>query len=109
MSPHVIHKSIEIGYLNLPSCDVLIIDCRSPEEYEQSHMQGSVNIPLQHLSVQKDTFPCSKEDTFYVYCRTGNRSATFVTYLRSIGYTNCQSIAEGYETWGSSGSSGCSG
>ncbi len=100
MSSQVRSKSIEIDYCDLPQSEVKVIDCRSADEFEHSHLQGAINIPLQHLSVRKDAFPCRKEEQFYVYCRTGNRSATFVTYLRSIGYANCQSIAEGYEVWG---------
>ena len=99
MSPQVRSKSIEIARRDFPTSGTMVIDCRSAEEYEVSHLQGAINIPLQHLSVRKDTFPCGEDETFYVYCRTGNRSATFVTYLRSIGYAHCQSIAEGYETW----------
>ena len=69
-------------------------------EFEIAHLEGAINIPLQHLSLLQDSFPCKKDDVFYVYCRTGNRSCTFVTYLRSIGYSNCQSIAGGFELWG---------
>jgi rhodanese-related sulfurtransferase len=82
--------------------DVTIIDCRSVEEYEEGHLPNSLNIPLQHLSVLVDDFPCNFDDQFYVYCKTGNRSGTFAMYLRTIGYAKCQSISGGYELWGNS-------
>ena len=46
--------------------------------------------------------PCNCEDTIYVYCKSGNRSGTFTLYLRSLGYSKCQSIAGGFEEWGES-------
>ena len=103
MQPQTGNKPIKIEFADLDADGTsVIIDCRSTEEFEHAHLTHAINIPLQQLSIRQDTFPCSREDTFYVYCRTGNRSATFVTYLRSIGYPNCQSIATGYESWGDS-------
>jgi rhodanese-related sulfurtransferase len=92
---------IEIGFSEVSSSEnPVIIDCRTQEKYDESHLDGAINIPLQHLSIRVDDLPCNKEDVIYVYCRTGNRSSTFATYLRSIGFCNCQSISEGYESWG---------
>jgi rhodanese-related sulfurtransferase len=103
MQPQTGNKPLEIEFANLQTdSTTVIIDCRAVEEFEQAHLEHAINIPLQHLSIRQETFPCNKDDTFYVYCRTGNRSSTFVTYLRSIGYPNCQSIAAGFESWGDS-------
>ncbi len=79
--------------------NAIVIDCRKVDEFEVGHLKGAKNIPLQHISVSKKSLPCSEEDNIIVYCRTGNRSLTFATYLRSIGYKHCQSIAGGYESF----------
>ena len=92
---------IEIGFSKLSSSEnPVIIDCRTQDKYDESHLKDAINIPLQHLSILADDLPCNKDDVIYVYCRTGNRSSTFATYLRSIGFYKCQSISEGYESWG---------
>lgn len=94
---------IEIGYTELSiSNDRVLIDCRPQDKFELSHLDGAINIPLQHLSIRTDDLPCNKDDVVYVYCRTGNRSTTFATYLRSMGFSKCQSITGGYELWGDS-------
>ena len=80
--------------------DAIIIDCRTSDEYELGHIENSINIPLQHLSIQKENLPCKTSDAIVVYCRTGNRSFSFATFLRSIGYERCQSISGGFEDWG---------
>ena len=80
--------------------DVIIIDCRTSDEFGHGHIENAINIPLQHLSVRKEDLPCTTSDNVVVYCRTGNRSFSFATYLRSIGYDHCQSIAGGFEDWG---------
>lgn len=80
--------------------DVIIVDCRTKDEFDNGHVQGACNVPLQHVCIQKEDMPCNQDDAIVVYCRTGNRSFTFATYLRSIGYSQCQSIEGGFETWG---------
>ncbi len=93
-------KPIEIAFADLrKDGSSPVIDCRSVDEYEKAHLKHAINIPLQHLSIRQDEFPRGKDDEFYVYCRTGNRSSTFVTFLRSFGYSNFQSIAAGFESW----------
>jgi rhodanese-related sulfurtransferase len=92
---------IEIGFSELSTAtESIIIDCRTQDKYNESHLDGAINVPLQHLSIRADDLPCSTDDVIYVYCRTGNRSSTFATYLRSIGFRKCQSIKDGYESWG---------
>ena len=92
---------IEIEYSEISIApNAVLIDCRPRDKYELSHLDGAINIPLQHLSLRTDELSCSRDDVIYVYCRTGNRSSTFATYLRSIGYLKCQSIIGGYESWG---------
>jgi rhodanese-related sulfurtransferase len=100
MQSQVERKPLETNIEDAKTIQATFIDCRSAEEFEDSHLVNAINIPLQHLSIRQDTFPCNKGDTFFVYCKTGNRSKTFVTYLRSIGYSNCYSIKGGYENWG---------
>ncbi|MBT5410042.1 MAG: rhodanese-like domain-containing protein [Phycisphaerae bacterium] len=100
MKANVNNTPIEIAYEDLPSPCNSFIDCRAVEEYEIAHYDGAINVPLQHVTICIDSFPYKKEDTFFVYCKSGNRSCTFVTYMRSIGFTNCQSITGGYQEWG---------
>ena len=92
---------IEISFDNVRASESpIVVDCRSVEEYEEGHLPRALNAPLQHLSVLIDDFPCGRDEQLFVYCKSGNRSSTFALYLRSIGFTKCQSIAGGYELWG---------
>ena len=83
-----------------PIHDVLLIDCRTEEEYEAGHLEGAILFPLQQLSVRVSELEKYRDTPIIIYCRTGNRSGTFARYLRTIGFAKCQSISEGYETWG---------
>lgn len=64
----------------------LLLDVRTPEEYADGHIAGSINIPLAELGNQLSLIPT--DIPVVVYCRSGNRSAQAVTLLRDSGYTN---------------------
>ena len=82
--------------------DSLLIDCRSEEEHEAGHLKDAVLFPLQQLSIRVSELEQYRDMSIIIYCRTGNRSGTFARYLRTIGFSKCQSISDGYETWGAS-------
>ena len=69
----------------------LLLDVRTPEEYRESHIPGSANVPLLQL---EDLYSLvEKEDTaLYVYCYSGSRSRMAADQLIDMGYTNVHNI-----------------
>lgn len=64
-----------------------LLDVRTPDEYNESHINGAINLPLQDMKV--GVMPSApKEKPLYVYCRSGNRSAESTKILASAGYQN---------------------
>ncbi len=77
--------------------DLVILDVRTASEYEDGHIEGAVNIPVQELSVRLDEL--SREDELLVYCRTGNRSAQAVDILQDVGFTKIYHMDAGITGW----------
>lgn len=51
----------------------VLVDVRTPQEYQEGHISGSVNIPLQSLG--RISSLISRKDTpVFVYCQSGARS-----------------------------------
>ncbi len=63
-----------------------LVDVRSPQEYAQSKVKGSVNIPLDSISRQIAKFKDKKH--IIVFCRSGNRSSQAKAILQRNGFTN---------------------
>lgn len=59
-----------------------LIDVRTPEEFQEGHIPGSVNVPLDRL----ESLPFSAGTTLYVYCHSGARSAQACGRLNMAGY-----------------------
>ncbi|MDA3899364.1 MAG: rhodanese-like domain-containing protein [Spirochaetes bacterium] len=66
----------------------LILDVRTPEEFEQGHIPGAVLLPVQDILNNKLDLLPDKGQIILVYCRSGNRSAHATRSLIREGYTN---------------------
>jgi len=75
----------------------LILDVRSPGEYDHWHIPGAVNIPLGKLRSQADSLP--RDRPIYVYCRVGFRSYLAYRLLRQRGLEKLSMLAGGSLTF----------
>lgn len=61
----------------------LIIDVRTKEEYNESHIKGAINIPYDEINEYSD-IPMDK--AILVYCKSGTRSAKAYETLTNLNY-----------------------
>ena len=61
--------------------EYIIIDVRTEEEYKESHVIGSINIPYDQIQNNLD-----KDKIIFVYCRSGARSKIAFDTLKRFGY-----------------------
>ena len=66
--------------------EIILLDVRTLMEYEDEHIEGAVLLPLDELAEKASEVIPSQEKTYYVYCRSGNRSATAAQLLVDMGY-----------------------
>jgi phage shock protein E len=64
--------------------DKIIIDVRTPEEFESGHVEGSLNLPLQEI-MGKIAELNEYNRPIVLCCASGNRSGQAVMYLKSQG------------------------
>ncbi len=60
-----------------------IIDVRTPGEFSDSHVKGSINIPLQEIPTRLKEFQAL--ENIVLCCASGGRSAQATTYLKQHG------------------------
>lgn len=75
-----------------------LVDVRTPEEYAQGHIAGSILIPDYDIaSLAAKQLP-DKQAKILVYCRSGARSQGAAKKLVSMGYTGIYDFG-GIMTW----------
>ena len=62
----------------------VIVDVRTPVEYQGGHIKGSINIPLQALDGSLGKL--KKDKTIITCCASGMRSASAKGILKSKGF-----------------------
>ncbi len=68
--------------------DLVVLDVRTQEEYNEGHIENAVLIPDTEISTKAPTVLADQNQTILVYCRTGRRSAAAAKKLVDSGYTN---------------------
>ena len=68
--------------------DYMILDVRRPDEYAQGHIPGAINLANESITDTEPAELMDKDQTIYVYCRSGNRSRQASAKLAAMGYSN---------------------
>lgn len=66
--------------------DAVVVDVRTPAEYDQGHLEGARLINLHDADFREQVRQLDPEPTYYLYCRTGNRSGQALRVFREMGY-----------------------
>ena len=85
-------KDINAGMMQyLQETKAVLLDVRTPEEYREKRIPGSVNLPLDEIGKIKFKVP-DVNTPIYVYCRSGTRSHSAEGVLQKLGYTRVYDI-----------------
>jgi len=75
-----------VDFPSLMSEGATIVDVRTKNEYQQGHIKGSINIPLNNLSNHYQKL--KKDKPVITCCASGMRSASAKNLLKSNGFTD---------------------
>jgi len=65
-----------------------VIDVRSEGEFQEKHLPGTINIPLDRLGDEIARVAPNKEQPLLLHCLSGSRSAAGEATLKKMGYRN---------------------
>jgi len=95
---------MSVQELAMPKTKAKILDARSVEEYNVSHLKNAVLAGFEHFNLKKTTqlLP-DKNEMIVVYCSIGVRSAKIAQRLKDEGYTNVFNLYGGIFEWKNNG------
>ena len=67
--------------------DIIILDVRTQEEFDEGHIPGAVCLPNETIGTVSPEILPDKQQTILVYCRSGRRSKEASEKLAALGYT----------------------
>jgi phage shock protein E len=82
---------------------VVILDVRTPAEFNQGHIQGAVNMDVEASTFDSNMAKLDKTKSYAVYCRSGNRSVVATQAMSKAGFTHLYNLENGINDWMSRG------
>ena len=81
---------------------VIVLDVRSPEEFNGGHVPGAMTIPIsgkgaEDFDARVKELP--KDKPILVYCRSGVRSAKAVAKMQTLGFEHLADFSGGWIAW----------
>ena len=74
---------------------ITIIDVRSPQEFQENHIDGAISIP--EYEIKKDIIDrINPEEEIIVYCSGGGRSKKAKKKLEKLGYKKVYNLYNGW-------------
>jgi len=79
--------------------EVVVLDVREADEYEQGALPGALHIPRGYLEFQVEGRIVDKTAPVVVYCAVGARSLLAAKTMAELGYEDVVSLAGGFNRW----------
>jgi molybdopterin/thiamine biosynthesis adenylyltransferase/rhodanese-related sulfurtransferase len=92
LDPSRVRELVEAG-------DVLVVDVREQDEWDEGHIPGAVHIPRGNLESRIERAAPDPGRPIVLYCSAGNRSAFGARTLDELGYEDVSSLAGGFTDW----------
>lgn len=77
--------------------NIYLLDVRTPQEYKQAKLAGSVLIPIDEFERRVKEVPRNRP--VLVYCAVGSRSRPVASYLARLGNKEVYNMSDGIVGW----------
>lgn len=91
--------TIEELQAKMDEAGVVVLDVRTPDEFEAGHIGEAVNVDYLADNFAEKAAELDKEATYVVYCRTGNRSAKAIDIMKEAGFKHLLHYGGGWAEW----------
>lgn len=75
--------------------DAVMLDVRTSAEYADGHIARSINLDVQDPTFVDELNKLDKSQTYFVYCRSGSRSAVAVSLMKKNGFEKVYELKGG--------------
>ena len=83
--------------------NAVVLDVRTPEEYKQGHIPGSIQIDFNSPDFEKEVAKLDKHKTYLVHCAAGGRSARACKKMDGLNFSKLYNLEGGMGAWEKAG------
>lgn len=96
-------EGLQIIKKNKDYTDFVILDVRTPPEFEESHLQQAKLLDYYSPNFKEELQKLDKSKRYLIYCRTGVRSVETLNLMKNLGFKEVYNLIGGLNLWKSEG------
>ena len=78
----------------------IILDVRTPEEFSEGYIANATNLNIYDANTFMSKIQSyNKENNYYIYCKSGARSAQACQIMGQLGFSNVYNLLGGITNW----------
>ena len=79
--------------------ELVILDVRTPEEYQSGHLAGAQNMNYYDANFAQQLEDLPRDKRYLVYCHSGGRSAKALKQMKESGFKEVYNLKGGVTAW----------
>lgn len=105
MAPQTAVQSVDVSEAQglIQESNTLVLDVRSPGEFETAHIDGAINIPVDRLDPHLREIVHNAGGTMVLVCQSGGRAEQAATKLSKHGKQDLVLLQGGMNAWQQAG------
>ena len=84
---------------NQSNSNFIILDIRTPKEFNAGHIAGAHNIDFYAQSFAQEFRSLDRQKTYLIYCRSGNRSGQLMRAIGKMDFKKVFHLQRGLVDW----------
>lgn len=81
------------------SDNAVLLDVRTPPEIAEDNIEGHIAIDIMQPGFTEKVAQLAKDKTYFIYCRSGNRSGQACRYMATQGFGKLYNLKGGMLAW----------
>ena len=83
--------------------NIVVLDVRTPREFESGHIKGATNINFNDKEFAKRVEALDKSKTYIIHCAAGGRSGKACEQIKTMDFKNMLHMNQGFNAWKEAG------
>lgn len=79
--------------------DAILVDIRTPQEFNSWHMEGAKNIDFYQSSFNDEISKLPRDKPVFIYCHSGKRSGPAGQRMAAMGFQHVYDLQGGASRW----------
>ena len=92
-------KAMEAAKILKENPDMMILDIRTPEEFNSGHIPASINIDYKAKNFESELKKLDPSKSYLMHCRSGRRSRSALEIFRKLEFGHIIHIDDGILGW----------